>query len=189
MFRVTPIWHRESNKRVPVDQVPGKAASGLVESTVTSSGFDLSSIDLVTAGTLSKNISFFVQPFIGTGSTFLNQGWVRLDNLAKSSWLNVKMGRFELDTPISEERSLTLNNTGGGYYNYFFRPPGDNNVSAGIGATQLGVEVLGHSVNDYSRYSIAVLSSNDGQSGLPAGQTYDVYTNITQGLEPMGSGI
>src|SRR5277367_1854324 len=63
MFRVTPEWHRESNNRVPVDMIPGNAGSGLVESTVTASGFDIGGVDIVTAGTLSKNISFFAQPF------------------------------------------------------------------------------------------------------------------------------
>src|SRR5579863_4104266 len=118
MFRVTPTWHRESSKRVAVDKVPGDASSGLVETTVTSAGFDLSSLDIITAGTLSRNISFFVQPFINSNSSSLAQAWVRLDNLHGSPWLNVKMGKFELDQPISQERALTLSATGGTYYNY-----------------------------------------------------------------------
>jgi hypothetical protein len=183
MFRVSPQWHRESTNRRAVDTVPGNAKSGLVESTVTQSGFDLSSIDLVTAGTLSKNISFFVQPFINNGNTFITQGWVRLDNLAGSRWLNLKMGKFELDEPISQERTLAGSNTGGTYYNYFFTPVGDNNVFSGIGGSQLGVELLGHSDNDYTRYSVSVLSSNNGQTGLPSNHTYDVFTNFTQGFE------
>lgn len=182
-FRVTPQWHRESNDRVAVDKVAGSASSGKVESTLTSSGFDTSSIDLITAGTVSNNISIFVQPYINSGSAFLNQTWVRLDNLAKSRWLNVKMGKFELDEPISQERVLTSSFIGGSYYNYFFTPPGDNNFFTGIGNPQLGVELAGHSENDYTRYSVSVLSSNDGQTGLPAGQTYDIYTNVTQGFE------
>jgi hypothetical protein len=189
MIRVTPQWHRESNDRVAVDKIPGNASSGLVESGTAKSGFDLSSIDIITAGTLSQNISFFVQPFINTGSTFIAQTWVRFDNLAKSPWLNLKMGKFELDEPISQERMLTLNNTGGSYYNYFFTPPGDNNFFTGIGGTQLGVELLGHSDNDYTRYSVAVLSSNNGQTGLPSNQTYDVYTNFTQGFEVPALGL
>jgi hypothetical protein len=189
MFRVTPQWHRESNDKREVDRVPGNPSAGQIEATVTTSGFDLSSIDVVAAGTLSKNISFFVQPFIGTGSTFLQQSWVRLDNLAGSRWLNVKMGKFELDEPISQERVLTLNNTGSTYYNYFFTPPGDNNFFTGIGGTQLGVELMGHSSNDYTRYAVSVLSSNNGVTGLPSNQTYDVYANFTQGFELRGLGL
>jgi hypothetical protein len=184
MFRTTPNWHRESNDRVAVDKVSGQASSGLVETTMSPSGFDLSGLDIITAGTLYKNISFFVQPFIGAaGGTSIPQTWVRLDNLFGSQWLNVKMGKFELDEMISQERILTLNNTGSAYFNYFFTPPGDSNIFRGIGNTQLGVEVSGHSDNDYTRYSVSVLSSNDGQTGLPAGNTYDVYANFAQAVE------
>jgi len=183
MFRVTPMWHRETNERQAVDAVPGSATSGLVESTVNKSGFDLGGVDMITAGTLYKNISFFVQPFIGNNSITLAQAWARFDNLAGSRWLNVKMGKFELDEPISQERSLTLNNTGGLYYTYLFTPPGDNNFFGGIGFPQLGVELLGHSANDYRRYSIAAVSSNNGTPGLPTNQTFDVYANFNQAFE------
>lgn len=183
MFRVTPNWHRESNNRVAMDSVPGNASSGLTEGNVSSSGFDTSSIDIITAGTLYKNISFFVQPFIDSNGSGLSQTWIRLDNLAHSPWLNVKMGKFELDEPISQERTLTISNTGVEYYTYFFTPPGDNNFFSGIGQDFLGLELLGHSENDYTRYSVALLSSNNGQTGLPAGQTYDVYANVNQAFE------
>jgi hypothetical protein len=189
MFRVTPTWHRESNNRVAVDKVPGTAASGLVESTTTASGFDVGGIDIVTAGTLYKNISFLVQPFIGNSSAGLAQAWVRLDNLIGSHWLNVKMGRFELDEPISQERGLTINNTGALYYNYFFTPPGDNNFFTGIGNLQLGAEVSGHSENDYTRYSVAVVSNNNGVAGLPESNAYNVYANLNQGFEVPGLGL
>src|ERR1700687_5586200 len=89
MFRVTQQWHRESNNRRAVDSVAGNASSGLVESTVTTSGFDLGGVDAITAGTLYRNISFFVQPFIGNSSITLSQAWARLDNLAGSHWLNL----------------------------------------------------------------------------------------------------
>lgn len=183
MFRVTTSWHRESNNRQAVDTVPGNPSSGQVERTVTSSGFDLGGVDMITAGTLYKNISFFVQPFIGNTSISVAQAWTRFDNLAGSHWLNLKMGKFELDEPISQERALLLNNTGDAYYNYFFTPPGDRNFFLGIGFTQLGVELSGHSDNDYTRYSIDVLSSNDGITGLPSNQTYDVYANFNQAFE------
>lgn len=183
MFRTTPLWHRENNNRQAMDGVPGSGASGLVEGSVTTSGFDLGGVDVVTAGTLYKNISFFIQPFIGSNSILLSQAWARLDNIANSHWLNVKMGKFELDEPISQERSLTLNNTGGLYYNYFFTPTGDNNFFSGIGFPQLGVELLGHSENDYTRYSVAVVTDSNGETGLQSNQGYDVYANFNQSFE------
>ena len=70
MFRVRPEWHRESQNHVPIDRVPGSASSGRLESTLTSSGFDTTSIDLVAAGTLSKNISFFIPRCVIIGIPF-----------------------------------------------------------------------------------------------------------------------
>ncbi|MGA2344836.1 MAG: hypothetical protein ABSF93_02450, partial [Candidatus Sulfotelmatobacter sp.] len=97
MFRTIPQWHRENNNRQAVDTVPGSASSGLMESSVTTSGFDLGGLDVITAGTLYQNISFLIQPFIGNSSINLSQAWARIDNLAGSHWLNLKIGRFELD--------------------------------------------------------------------------------------------
>src|SRR5271169_2106480 len=57
-LRMTPQWHHESTNPQAVDQIPGNAGSGTMPATTTSSGFDLSAIDLVSAGTLSNNISF-----------------------------------------------------------------------------------------------------------------------------------
>ena len=181
MFRTTPIWHRENNNRRVIDSVPGGSSNGQVEASVTTSGFDLHGLDVITAGTLYKNISFFVQPFIGSNDINLAQSWVRLDNLAGSSWLNVKMGKFELDEPISQERSLTINDTGAPYYTYFYTPPGDNNAFVGIGFPQLGVELSGH--NDATRYSVAVVTDSNGGTGLPTNQSYDVYANFNQSFE------
>ncbi len=183
MFRTTPVWHRESNNRQAVDLIPGNPGAGLVESTVTTSGFHVGGVDVITAGTLYKNISFFVQPFIGNNSTSLSQAWARFDNLAGSHWLNLKLGKFELDEPISAARALTLSNTGGLYYNYFFTPPGDNNFFNGIGFPQLGVELLGHSDNDYTRYSVAVVNNSNGDNDAPSNQAYDVYANFNQAFE------
>lgn len=183
MFRTQTLWHRESNNHQPVDAIAGSGGSGLVEAKITSSGFDLEGVDAIAAGTVYNNISFFVQPFIGNSSISLAQAWARLDNLAGSHWLNVKVGKFELDEPISQERALILNNTGAGYYSYFFTPPGDRNFFAGIGLPQLGVELLGHSDDDSTRYSVAMVSNSNGQTGLPSNQAYDVYGNFNQSFE------
>ena len=68
MFRTTPVWHRENNNRQAIDQVPGNAEQrpGRVERDHVR--FRLVGVDAITAGTLYKNISFFVQPFIGNNS-------------------------------------------------------------------------------------------------------------------------
>lgn len=182
MFRSVPLWHRESNNRVATDVNPQNPEAGQVESRVTTSGFNISGLDIWTAGTLYKNISFAVQPDLDNNGKFhLLTYFVRFDNLLDSRWLNLKVGKFELDTLISEERELTLSNTGGFYQSYHFVPIGDR-TSFGLGDHQLGAELLGHSGNGYTRYSISVLNSNDGQADSPV-NSYDVYADFTQGFE------
>jgi hypothetical protein len=182
MFRTNVMWHRESDNRVATDIVPGNPAMGQVESKVTTSGFDISGLDIWTAGTLYKNISFAVEPDIdSSGKVHLITYWVRFDNLLGSRWLNLKVGEFELDNVISEDRELFTSNQGGFYQSYHFTPPGDR-TSFGLGDHQLGAELLGHSSNGYTRYSISVLNSTDGQVGSPT-KTYDTYADFMQGFE------
>ena len=186
-FRITPNWHRENTNHVLVDQ----AASGVQG--VTTSGWDLSGLDILTAGTLNKNISFLLTPSAdSTGAFHFESAWVRFDNLLKTSWLNVKVGKFELDNVFSEKRNLTLSNNGGPYQIYHYQPAYDVSAGStpfGIGDNQLGFEVMGHSKNSYTRYSVSVLSSNDGQVGLPTSNAYDVFLAGSQAFEAGGLGL
>ena len=185
--RITPHWHRENTNRVQVDQ----AASGVQG--VTTSGWDLSWLDILTAGTLNKNISFLFTPSADSTASFhFESAWVRFDNLLKTSWLNIKVGKFELDNVFSEKRNLTLSNNGGPYQIYHYQPTGDVSAGStpfGIGDNQLGLEVMGHSKNSYTRYSVSVLSSNDGQVGLPTSNAYDVFLAGSQAFELGGLGL
>ena len=95
---------------------------------IESSGFDLSGLDFHTGGTLEKNFSFYVLPSSdNTASFHFETVMGRLDNVFGSSWLNVKLGKFELDNLLSEKRILTLTANGGIYQTYHFIPVGDNN--------------------------------------------------------------
>src|SRR6201987_2939704 len=196
-FRVTPNWHLESQTKVAVDPTLTTAGG---EQTVTTHGFDLSGLDIWTAGTLYKNISFQVLPSMGEGDTFhFESAWIRFDNLFHSPWMNLKFGKFELDNLLSEKRFLTLSNVGGSWFNYHFLPQGDSNGFGGIGDNQLGVDLAGHNQNSYSRYSIALLSSVDGNPGLTTtnagaaagstARTYDVFANVNQGFAVKGLGV
>ena len=49
---------------------------------------------------------------------------VRFDNLGGSPWLNLKVGKFELDNLISEKRFLFLSDNGGSTRSYHFRRAG-----------------------------------------------------------------
>ncbi|MGB0030149.1 MAG: hypothetical protein WBP77_03100, partial [Candidatus Sulfotelmatobacter sp.] len=133
-FRITPIWHRVSTGKVEIDTYSGGVVSGSSLQRVTSSGFDLSGLDFHTGGTLEKNFSFYVLPSSdATASFHFETVMARLDNLWGSPWLNVKLGKFELDNLLSEKRILTLTGNGGIYQLYHFIPVGDGNIFGQMG--------------------------------------------------------
>jgi hypothetical protein len=189
-FRILPIWHRVSSGKQQVDTVPGNG-DGLGEQRITSSGFDISGLDFHTGGTLEKNISFYVLPSSdATASFHFETVMARLDNIFGSTWLNVKLGKFELDNLLSEKRVLTLTGNGGIYQLYHFMPQGDGNIFGQMGDNQLGVEVMGHSYNDRTRYSAALISSNDGQPGLPYGaNSYSGFFAASQAFDTGKLGV
>src|ERR1700722_15919394 len=177
-FRILPIWHRVSTGKVGGDRGTGVAR-------VTPSGFDLSGLDFHTGGTLEKNFSFYVLPSSDSTASFhFETVMARIDNIRGSPWFNVKFGKFELDNLLSEKRVLTLTGNGGIYQLYHFIPAGDGNIFGQMGDNQLGVEVMGHSANDRTRYSVALLSSNDGSVGLPYGaESYSTFITGSQAFD------
>jgi len=192
-FRITPIWHRVSTDKVSVDTYPGggnTTPNGSTVARITASGFDLSGLDFHTGGTLEKNFSFYVLPSSNNAASFhFESVMARLDNLFGSPWLNIKLGKFELDNMLSEKRILTLTGNGGIYQLYHFRPPGDGNVFGQMGDNQLGVELMGHSWDDRTRYSAALLSSEDGQVGLPYGNAYTGFFTFSQAFDAGKMGV
>ncbi len=189
-FRITPIWHRVSTGKVQVDTYSGGAVSGSSIQRVTTSGFDLSGLDFHTGGTLYKNISFYALPSAdNTGAFHFETVMTRFDNLFSSSWLNLKLGKFELDNLLSEKRILTLTGNGGIYQLYHFSPVGDGNTFGQMGDNQLGAELMGHSADDRTRYSAALLSSNDGQVGLPYGNSYTGFFTASQAFDAGRLGV
>jgi hypothetical protein len=180
-LRITPFWSRESTNKVAVDSAP----TG--EQRMTTTGFNLSGLDILTGGTLEKNISFLLVPSADeTGAFHFESVNVRFDNLLKSPWLNVKVGKFELDSFISEKRTLTLSANGGAYQLFHYIPVGDGNIFGQIGDNQIGAEWLGHSANDRTRLSAAVFSSTDGNVDLPYGQ--NSYTAFFAGSQAFSTG-
>src|SRR6202041_2183397 len=109
-FRITPNWHRESTGDQPVDSIPGGGTgSTIISRNVTQAAFDLSGMDLWSAGTIYKNISFVLLPSSDpTAVWHFESAFLRFDNIKGSSWLNFKFGRFELDNLISENGFLFL---------------------------------------------------------------------------------
>jgi len=185
-FRITPQWHRESTNKAQVD---GSNGIGGNEAQVTTHGFDWSGLDFHTAGTLAKNFSFYVLPSSDPFASFhFESVWARIDNIAGSSWFNIKMGKFELDNLLSEKRIVTLSSVAGFYTNYHFQPVGEA-YSFGIGDNQVGVEWMGHSKDDRTRISASLLSSNDGSPGLPTSRGYDGFFAASRAFEVGSLGL
>ena len=122
-----------------------QSASGVQP--VSTQGFDLSGMDLLAEGVLSKNITFVLLPSSDSNGNFhFEAAWVRFDNLMKSPWLNVKGGKFELDNLISEKRILTLSQQGGLYQIYHYLPPLDPSA---FNATPVAVGEQGVSTTSF----------------------------------------
>jgi hypothetical protein len=193
-FRITPSWHRETTTNQAFDSVPGNG-DGLGVGKFTQAGFDLSGMDLWSGGTLYKNISFILLPSSDpTAVWHFESAFIRFDNLKGTPWLNLKFGRFEIDNLISEKRFLFLSANGGLYQIYHFDNPGSSN-NFGYGDNEIGVELAGHSANSYTRYSVSVLSSNEGgvnfttsvtPGGSPSNRTYDVNLAFSQAFNAPG---
>jgi hypothetical protein len=184
-FRITPYWSRESTNKAQVD---GSNGPGGNEAKITTDGFNWTGLDFHTAGTLANNVSFYVLPSSDEfGNFHFESVWARLDNIHGSPWLNIKLGKFELDNLLSEKRILTLNSVGSQYWNYHFQPfsqPGvPENYTFGIGDNQVGVEWLGHSANDRTRVSASLLTSSDGNPDVPYGKSYDGFFAASQAFE------
>jgi hypothetical protein len=189
-FRITPVWHRESLGRQAVDGLVVGGVPTTVEQRVTTHGFDWTGLDFHTGGTLAKNFSFYLLPSSdNTGAFHFEAVWTRFDNLLGSSWLNIKVGKFELDNLLSEKRTLTLSTFGGGYQNYHFQPVTESSYVFGIGDNQVGVEWMGHSKNDRTRVSVALLSSNDGSPGLQTSRGYDTFLSASHAFEAKSLGV
>src|SRR6202162_3983213 len=177
-MRITPSWHRESTDKVAVDQ----AATG--QQRITAHGVDVGGLDILSAGTLDKNISFlFVLSSDETAAFHFESVNARFDNLFGSPWLNLKMGKFELDNFVSEKRGLTLTASGGGYQLYHFVPVGDNNIFGGIGDNQFGLEWMGHSANDRTRISATLVGSTAGHVDLPGSNAYSGFFAGSQAFD------
>ncbi len=182
--RTTPQWRMERTTNQPVDDGTG----GTIERTVTQSGFDIGGADLLMLGTLYKNISFGFVPVFEDGGAALEAVFVRFNNLFKSPWANLKVGKFELNNMLSEKRGMTLSNNGGFYQGYHFAPVGDG-TGFDLGENQIGAEWLGHSINSYTRASVAVLEQSNGEAGLTTSQGYDFFGTFDQAFDAGRLGV
>ena len=179
------------------DAVQGKSGNRVGNYT---SGLGSLNMDFLSAGLLDKDISFLVVPtgetsLLGGSATFqLESAWIRLDNLAGSSLLNLKVGKGDLDIPFSEHRSLTFETPyvvyhyvpGTPYNSSGTLPVGDATSTSlatfdtfALGDHQGLLSLMGHTGDSLGifRYSVDLVSNN--QYG---GHDLGYYLHVTQAL-------
>jgi hypothetical protein len=181
-IHVTPAYEYTKVTNVPTDE-GGK--------TIGSGGVQDAGIDLLTAGVLTKNISFLVVPtgFASDGNVHLESYWAYFSRVIKNSdWFNIRVGQFEIDLPASAHRPLALTD---GYLLYSYHPsvPGGANISAyDMGQNQRGVEIVGHDKDSQTRYTLTVFSAYDSvgsSNGLSSPSFYghvQKYFRFNDGL-------
>jgi hypothetical protein len=169
--------------------------------------FGFTGLDVLSFGILARDISFAIVYTPGLSSSGfytapsnldsdLESAWVKLDNLFKSNYLlNVKVGKYELDLPMSEKRLPTLN-TPVVIYHYQAGTPylsagmnenaftyGNPNSFA-LGENQPGLELAGIKEtpgHGYFRYSLNALSNaNITGPNTGGGRGLNFYGHVTQ---------
>ena len=154
------------------------------DKTVQTGAFLSPSADLIFGTALSEHASVFVVAtgFADDGLVNLESAWARLNTLG-TTWLNVKVGRHELDLPVSEHRSYTLTAP---FLVYHYHPGGGTNTFA-IGDNQLGVEVMGHGEGPGLRYAVSIMSASGNPGSDAALSSPALYAHLTYTRLPWSS--
>jgi hypothetical protein len=168
-IRITPHYEFDEITNQPTDQGTKNLKTG---------GIAGIGIDLLTAGTLFKDVSFLVVPtgFAPDGAVSLESAWVRFDNLFGSSWLNLKIGKHEVDLPASAHRPWNLTSTG--YLIYGFHASGSISTYD-MGTNQRGIEYMGHDRGSVNRLSASVFNVEDSPGSRNVFDTPGFYLHAT----------
>jgi hypothetical protein len=138
--------------------------------------------DLLTAGTLARDVSFLlvVAGFAPPDEpAALESAFVRLSNLGGSGWANLKVGKFEVDLPASPHRGVTMTS---GYAIY--GPRSGSAIPLDLSANQVGLELDGHDARSTTRYAISLVSSNGDPGGRGVWSSPLLYGHLQHSFEP-----
>lgn len=147
--------------------------------TINSGGFVFPAADIYFGMAFSRHFSVYVDVagFSKDGIASVESTWVRVNDIG-TNWLNLKVGRLELDLPFSMHRAHTIFSP---FQIYAFHPTGSSN-GFNFDSNQLGVEIMGHANGPGLRYAVTVTSSGDITSawGLNAPSLYGhvTYTKL-----------
>lgn len=198
-----------------IDNQPRSDGTGLARVTTRSAGF--SGLDLLSFGTLGRNISYgivYTPGLAGSGFSIgntldesdLEAAFVRFDHLLGTSLLNFKVGKFELDLPFSEHRTQTLNTPYVAYHYLSGVPyavvlenrsifpaltgtPGLTNQSGfALGDNQVGAELMGHHSDGIGLFRYTLsVLSNSRSDAFGGGRQAEFYGHVTQSLGEWGA--
>lgn len=168
-IRITPHYEFNEVTNQLTDQGVKKLRTG---------GFAGIGMDLLTGGTLFQNVSFLVVPagFAPDGAVSLESAWVRFDNLLNSSWLNLKIGKHEIDLPASSHLPWNLTDTG--YLIYSFHASGSISASD-MGTNQRGIEYMGHDRGSMNRITFSAFNVEDSPGSRNVWDTPGFYAHAT----------
>ena len=209
-FRTT-VGYQYSSLHKAGDGTPGDPTAN-----ISSGGFGFTGLDVLSFGTLARDISFGVVFTPGLGSAGFGSGsslddsdlesaFLKVDNLFHSDYLlNMRVGKYELDLPFSEKRSPTLNTpfvmyhyVAGTPYTTLLANPGllptqgyaDPN-DFGIGDNHPGLELAGIKAtpgDGFFRYSLNALSNSDvNADATGGGHRLNFYGHVTQSFGGYG---
>jgi hypothetical protein len=150
--------------------------------TITSGGFIFPNADLLFGTNFVDHVSALVvaSGFGRDGTVALESAWGRINDIW-TPWLNLRVGKIELDLPASEHRTYTLTTP---YLVYHYHPTGSSN-GFNLGDNQLSAELSGHGHGVGLRYSLAVAS--DGGSPTASQWSFSaptIYGHATYTMLP-----
>jgi len=133
-------------------------------------------MDLLIAGTILDNVSFLVVPTGFNHDVSIESAWVRFDNILGSPYLNLKIGKHEVDLPRSAHRPWNLSDTG--YLFYSYHPKGSASAFD-LGENQRGVEWTAHDHGSLNRIAVSVFSVEGSPGSNGAWDTPAVYAHAS----------
>jgi hypothetical protein len=158
-LRTTPAYQYTRMTNQTADD--GTGTGGTKPITVASGGLPQPpGVDILTGGSISDDVSFLLvlSGFAPDGAAAVESGWVRLNRLGGSTWANLRIGKFELDLPMSPHRGISLT------YGYAaYAPIPGSLVPFDFGENQVGLELSGADDRSSLRYSLSLTSVNGGE--------------------------
>lgn len=129
--------------------------------TTRSAGIDAPGVDVLTGGAISEDLSFLLvlAGFTGGEPAGIESAWARINRIGGTGWLNLRVGKMELDLPASAHRGISL--TSG--YAVYGAHAATSAATFDLSENQVGVELSGHDAQSYRRYALSLVNANGGE--------------------------